>query len=92
MNMNYYGYIRDKFTTEGLFKSMETQQLELPIDIDSTLLDMLYVDLHGLRYMSRLCKNASVDECAAMVYSLYASKWQNEYDLLTEFAYTHNLL
>lgn len=75
-------YVEDKFTETGLFQSMEQQGLTLPFSMSPTLLDSLYIGLHGIRKLSRIGRTTEVDDCAQLVYNLFIRKWTSQYNLI----------
>lgn len=70
-------YVYEKFAEQGLFSTMQSKGL-LPIEFDdlsSEQMDVLYNNLHGVRQLSRIGRDLSVDDLADLIGNMYYKKW-----------------
>lgn len=70
-------YVYEKFAEQGLFTTMQSKGL-LPVEFDdlsAEQMDILYNNLHGVRKLSRIGRDLSVDDLADLIGNMYYKKW-----------------
>lgn len=74
--------IRDKFGVTGLFQTINTihplKYMEL---ITPKTMDILYLSNNGMRKLSYLGENNSVEEISKILIEMFATKWNKLYDV-----------
>ena len=83
--------ISEVFKNVGLFEAFESEHLELPVTVDSELLDLMYLGHSGEKITSPLCNIVIQDlptteriyKLARIIYAKCSDNWQRIYDALT---------
>ena len=76
--------VREKFSTTGLFQTINIiQPLKYMGLISPKTMDILYISNNGMRKLSYLGENNTVEEIANILVEMFASKWDKLYDVAT---------